>query len=79
MDVGGAFPQLDAVIVKSHGLVHHVGREVLDDSLAFMYAVHNVIPLTWRDGWGSMDMFGQLAPIHGGDLARKCGLQLRPL
>jgi hypothetical protein len=34
-DVGGAFPQLESVpILECHGLVHHVGREVVLDSLS---------------------------------------------
>ena len=33
MDVGGAFPLLETVILRFRGLVDHVGREVVDDCL----------------------------------------------
>ena len=36
VDVGGAFPLLETVILRFRGLVHHVGREIVDVCFAML-------------------------------------------
>lgn len=47
MDLAGAFPLLQKVMVKLHGSVHHVGSEVVDDCYTF-----RVSDLSFVVSWG---------------------------